>query len=175
MHVSDLIEASQFLILRVLEVEVVYIAFLHIFDELAELVLLVQPAVNGVEVLSRLLVDLWIEVVRSVHEVFVVYLVIGEHGPSEKVVLGVFFLPHALEVFQEVQLSILLGHFSLVEDAVDDRSDICKVVSEDETYLDDVVKVDACEPFSERADFLEGHPPENELVLAHLQVNQEAQ
>lgn len=102
MRVSNLIEASKFLILRVFEAKIIDIVFLNIFDELVEFVFLMKPAINCIEVLSRLLIDLWIDVVRSIQEMLIADLVIGEHRPSKEIVLGVFFLPYAFEMLQKV-------------------------------------------------------------------------
>lgn len=55
-----------------------------------------------------------------------------------------------------------------MEDAVDDGSDFWEVISQDEAYLDYVIKIDACEAIFERANFFVGYTPEYELVLAHL-------
>lgn len=102
MHVSNLIKASKFLILCVFEAEIIDIVLLYIFDELVELVFLMQPAIDSIKMLSSLLVDLWIDVVRSIQEMLIVDLVIGKHRPSKKIVLGVFFLPYAFEMLQKV-------------------------------------------------------------------------
>lgn len=58
-----------------------------------------------------------------------------------------------------------------MKDAVNDGSDLCEIISKDEADFEDVIKIDACESFFERADFLEGHTPEDELILTHFKVN----
>lgn len=102
MHVSNLIEASKLLIRSVLEAEIIDITLLYIFDELIQFMFLVQPTINSIEMLSCLLIDLWIDVVGSIHEVLVVDLVVCKDSPSEKIILFILFFSNAFEMFEQV-------------------------------------------------------------------------
>lgn len=100
--IEDFIEASRFLILCVFEADIIDIVFLYIFDELVQLMFLVQPAINGVEMLSRLLIDLRIDVIRPIQEMLIAYLVVNEHRPSKEIILSILIFPNAFKMLQEV-------------------------------------------------------------------------